>query len=341
MSPWKYILRRVFCFGVAHIFLGFGGSTNILPWTVFPNGWAHKTRVSLLVCSHHCLEKMMECILFFLVLMRLQEWSSTESRFAIHVYMLFPTITWNQWWGVFSFFLVVLILNLFLEVVSKRWALLNKDFFAVLFLGLETRFIINWKFVPVSRCERLKQYSFFVPLISMLQVHVAILFQHHNEICPHPLEYFFIYWLNNLIFLGVFQRWGPLRDPISSWRWPRCCATSRSRLAWAGVKWPGPLRSYARLFGLDGLTGRELRQLVSEHPWLPYDPSLPSIWKSALLSLLQKHPKVRLHRVVNEGICKKSVQNPYHPWDWYIYLHLVVFYGKLVGKYSSPMDPYG
>ena len=26
---------------------------------------------------------------------------------------------------------------------------------------------------------------------------------------------------------------------------------------------------------------------------------------------------------------------------WYIYLHLVAFYGKLVGKYTSPMDPLG
>ena len=26
--------------------------------------------------------------------------------------------------------------------------------------------------------------------------------------------------------------------------------------------------------------------------------------------------------------------NPYHPWDWYIYLHLVDFYGFHVGKYA-------
>ena len=30
---------------------------------------------------------------------------------------------------------------------------------------------------------------------------------------------------------------------------------------------------------------------------------------------------------------------PYHPWDWYIYLHLVHFYGFHGGKYTSPMDP--
>ncbi len=32
---------------------------------------------------------------------------------------------------------------------------------------------------------------------------------------------------------------------------------------------------------------------------------------------------------------------PYHPWDWYIYLHLVDFYGFHVGKYTSPMDGMG
>ena len=26
---------------------------------------------------------------------------------------------------------------------------------------------------------------------------------------------------------------------------------------------------------------------------------------------------------------------------WYIYLHLVDFYGKYIGKYTSPMDPMG
>ena len=36
-----------------------------------------------------------------------------------------------------------------------------------------------------------------------------------------------------------------------------------------------------------------------------------------------------------------SQSTPYHPWDWYIYLHLVDFYGKCIGKYSSPMDPMG
>ena len=25
---------------------------------------------------------------------------------------------------------------------------------------------------------------------------------------------------------------------------------------------------------------------------------------------------------------------PYHPWDWWVYLHLVDFYGKSIGKYT-------
>ena len=89
----------------------------------------------------------------------------------------------------------------------------------------------------------------------------------------------------------------------------------------AGIKWPRPLRSFARLYGLDRPTCRELRQLragtafflqttialsyqlvyggyaLSEHPWVPIDPTLPSTWTSAILRLLQKHPMVKLHRV--------------------------------------------
>ena len=147
-----------------------GGSINILPWTVFSNGWAQK-KVSLLVCWHHCFERMMECVLFFLgganVFAKIELHWKVGLPSMFHGF--FPTISWNQWWGAFSIFLVVLILNLFFEVVSKRWAPLNKDFFAVLFLGLETRFTINWKFVPVSRCARLKQYNFFCSF----DIHVA------------------------------------------------------------------------------------------------------------------------------------------------------------------------
>ena len=35
------------------------------------------------------------------------------------------------------------------------------------------------------------------------------------------------------------------------------------------------------------------------------------------------------------------VYYPYHPWDWYIYLHVVDSYGINVGKYTSPMDGMG
>lgn len=96
-------------------------------------------------------------------------------------------------------------------------------------------------------------------------------------------------------------------------------------LSWACVcnhQWlTRPLRTFSRLFGLDHLTFRELRQLgcgtafflqtalaltyqlvhggyaVSEHPGTPWDPALPSIWRSAILQLLMKHPQVRLHTV--------------------------------------------
>ena len=38
----------------------------------------------------------------------------------------------------------------------------------------------------------------------------------------------------------------------------------------------------------------------------------------------------------------KEPQNlPNHRVEWYIHLHLVDFYGFHVGKYTSPMDPYG
>ena len=36
---------------------------------------------------------------------------------------------------------------------------------------------------------------------------------------------------------------------------------------------------------------------VSEHPGEPWDPALPSIWRSAILQLLMKHPAVKLHTV--------------------------------------------
>jgi len=72
---------------------------------------------------------------------------------------------------------------------------------------------------------------------------------------------------------------------------------------------------------LDHLTFKEIRQLgcgtafflqtavaltyqliyggyaISEHPAEPVDPGMPSIWRSAILQLLLKHPRVSLHRV--------------------------------------------
>ena len=32
---------------------------------------------------------------------------------------------------------------------------------------------------------------------------------------------------------------------------------------------------------------------------------------------------------------------PYHPWDWYIYLHGWLMFMVNVGKYTSPMDGMG
>ena len=86
-------------------------------------------------------------------------------------------------------------------------------------------------------------------------------------------------------------------------------------------KWPRPLRSALRFFGLDGLTLRELRQAcqgsefflqgmvvaawsvcyggiyLSEHPWKPEDPLKVSIWTSPWVELLLKLPQASLHRV--------------------------------------------
>eukprot|EP00435_Cladocopium_sp_Y103_P019087 s843_g4.t1 len=86
-------------------------------------------------------------------------------------------------------------------------------------------------------------------------------------------------------------------------------------------RWPRPLRSADRIFGLEGLTMRELRQchmggnffqqgaltlsfhmahggfFISEHPAKPADPQRPSIWTSALLSVLMQHPEAQLSTV--------------------------------------------
>ena len=86
-------------------------------------------------------------------------------------------------------------------------------------------------------------------------------------------------------------------------------------------KWPRPLRSATRFFGLSGLTMRELRQAeqgsefflqgimaaawtlqfggvyLSEHPWKPEDEAKVSIWTSPWVQMLLQLPNVHLHRV--------------------------------------------
>ena len=85
--------------------------------------------------------------------------------------------------------------------------------------------------------------------------------------------------------------------------------------------WPRPLRSFDRLFGLEGLTFRELKQcavgssfflqtiwilcihiqcgglFVAEHPARPADASRPSIWTSPIVQLLLMLPELQLHHV--------------------------------------------
>eukprot|EP00435_Cladocopium_sp_Y103_P013471 s2688_g3.t1 len=89
----------------------------------------------------------------------------------------------------------------------------------------------------------------------------------------------------------------------------------------AHLRWPRPLRSAQRLFGLPFLTSKELRQcqqgtafslqtlwtasmhiskggvFLSEHPACPEDPDTASIWKAAITQLLLGHPDCTLHTV--------------------------------------------
>ena len=82
--------------------------------------------------------------------------------------------------------------------------------------------------------------------------------------------------------------------------------------------WPRPLRAKDELFGLKGLTPREMRQVlqgstfflqcvqalawmlvtggsfVGEHPWKPILDWRPSIWTSPIIELLLGHPDIRL-----------------------------------------------
>ena len=86
-------------------------------------------------------------------------------------------------------------------------------------------------------------------------------------------------------------------------------------------KWPRPLRTAKRPFGLSGLTAKEYRQLkqgsafflqtallaawqlvhggvfLSEHPGPPPQQQYASIWRTGILKLLLRHPEVKLHVV--------------------------------------------
>eukprot|EP00438_Fugacium_kawagutii_P031115 Skav214921 [mRNA] locus=scaffold2073:185023:189856:+ [translate_table: standard] len=84
-------------------------------------------------------------------------------------------------------------------------------------------------------------------------------------------------------------------------------------------RWPRPLRSKERILGLDGLTGREMKQLqvgtaflyqafhimalhmvwggytVIEHPGIPSEPSRASAWSTAIAELYRLLPSTKLH----------------------------------------------
>ena len=86
-------------------------------------------------------------------------------------------------------------------------------------------------------------------------------------------------------------------------------------------RWPRPLRSAEHLFGLPGLSVRELLQtqlgtgfalqglevlchhlvrgglVVSEHPAAPADLERPTVWRAGLTELLLRHPDVRLQTI--------------------------------------------
>ena len=86
-------------------------------------------------------------------------------------------------------------------------------------------------------------------------------------------------------------------------------------------RWPRPLRSAERLYGLDGLTVRELLQVqtgtnfflqglealcghlchggvfLSEHPGEPRDLERPTTWRAALTMLLRSHTDVRFGHI--------------------------------------------
>lgn len=93
---------------------------------------------------------------------------------------------------------------------------------------------------------------------------------------------------------------------------------ARFQLPPEGQKWRRPLRSATRIYGLEDLTARELRQAgvgslfylqglqvlahhicqggfyISEHPAPPRDPDRPTVWRAPLTRLLRQHPEVKL-----------------------------------------------
>ena len=86
-----------------------------------------------------------------------------------------------------------------------------------------------------------------------------------------------------------------------------------------GHRWPRPLRSAERIYGLADLSTRELRQAgvgslfylqglqvlahhicqggyyISEHPAPPLELERPTVWRAPLTRLLRQHPDVALH----------------------------------------------
>ena len=105
---------------------------------------------------------------------------------------------------------------------------------------------------------------------------------------------------------------------------PPCETFSEARFTEAPsgfARWPRPLRSASRLFGLELLSTRELRQcavgsaffmqcvwalcvhvakggmFIAEHPAMPLDPTRPSIWTSPMIQLLLQLPDLKLFHV--------------------------------------------
>ena len=98
-------------------------------------------------------------------------------------------------------------------------------------------------------------------------------------------------------------------------------------------RWPRPLRTAGRPFGLAGLTGREYRQLkqgtafflqtlllavwqlihggvfLSEHPGPPPQQDFASIWRTGIVKLLLRHPEVALH-VIQQWRWGAEAQKP-------------------------------